>query len=81
MDWLMFRRLFSLVLSVAQKDIERAEEKKKKRRRRREEDFDLSLSLFFLSFSLPRKNRLIVSFYKFPRLSFFFFFSLAREVS
>jgi hypothetical protein len=74
----MFCRLFLLVLSVAQKDIERAEEKEKKRRR--EEDFDLSLSFSFLFFSTKKKqiNRFIL---QIPSSFFFFFFSLAREIS
>ena len=88
-DWLVFRRVFLLARSVAQKDTERKEGKHnlflargKKRRQRREKDFlhiilTFSRSRRFLCFSLSlflflrstRKNRLIVSFYKFPRLS------------
>jgi hypothetical protein len=58
------------LLVLAQKDIERKRKERKKRDEKRILTFSRSLSLARSFFLFPKKNRLIVSFYKFPRLSF-----------
>ena len=80
-DWLMFRRLFSLVIRRE----ERKEEEKDKlslrvrrKRKTKKREFFLLSSLLSL-WNSTRKNRLIVSFYKFPHLYSFFGAARARS--